>query len=498
DAPTGSARGDWATYADSPPRLFQSALGVRESARASVAQPLAANGTSCDLKVDVGQSCKAFASLRSNGDRRFTWWTSWVRYFLICTGQQACVRRMQDSGHTPAKLSTDSCCEVVTELVDARWMIYGVLVLFLLVSLSVVLCSYRAGMRRKPTPPKYWNLHPLSSQLAPCGTLTHWWRRWRYRFRDKYHWKVDVTDECGAHVQALFDCRSDADRMGKGNDGKWVKHNKFVVEKVWRIENGKLSAAYARARASIHSVERQPPAVTDAGVGRKRPRPLRVLLGLEAFSEGLRLAAQFERSLDLQTFKNEVLLFHGCPGKGARDPIGRRGTRLWLAPEEPSPVDAVCKQGFDDRLGKLEGMLGSGTYFADMVSKADCYSGKYNPLDVDETDYTHPDYSHATMFLARVTLGTPYVAEQPLEGLRRPPCYEGHFDTNVMSIEVKHAGSKPWTEKGLQIKLCDHGRFDSVITDRRLGSGRLWNEYVIYGKQAYPEFQVQYRRAKAD
>ncbi|CAK0906344.1 unnamed protein product, partial [Prorocentrum cordatum] len=215
DAPTGSARGDWATYADSPPRLFQSALGVRESARASVAQPLAANGTSCDLKVDVGQSCKAFASLRSNGDRRFTWWTSWVRYFLICTGQQACVRRMQDSGHTPAKLSTDSCCEVVTELVDARWMIYGVLVLFLLVSLSVVLCSYRAGMRRKPTPPKYWNLHPLSSQLAPCGTLTHWWRRWRYRFRDKYHWKVDVTDECGAHVQALFDCRSDADRMGK-------------------------------------------------------------------------------------------------------------------------------------------------------------------------------------------------------------------------------------------------------------------------------------------
>jgi len=158
-------------------------------------------------------------------------------------------------------------------------------------------------------------------------------------------------------------------------------------------------------------------------------------------------------------------------------------------------VQAVKRQGFDDRVGKLDGMLGAGTYFADMASKADCYAGKYAPLEESEVGQV------ATMFLARVVLGVPYFTEQALEHLRRPPCYEGHFDMNLLTTKLPD-NCIPWDMKGLSFALCDHHRFDSVVSDRSMYSnvskkkGKLYNEFVIYGKQSYPEFCVEYRRIK--
>ncbi|CAJ1460886.1 unnamed protein product [Effrenium voratum] len=65
--------------------------------------------------------------------------------------------------------------------------------------------------------------------------------------------------------------------------------------------------------------------------------------------------------------------FHGSPGAGARHP----GTGQVLFPsQETSPVYAIKCAGFDDRLGSVKGMYGSGTYFADMASKADQYAGQ--------------------------------------------------------------------------------------------------------------------------
>jgi hypothetical protein len=216
----------------------------------------------------------------------------------------------------------------------------------------------------------------------------------------------------------------------------------------------------------------------------------------------LDLKDRFLDSLGLLHCKNEVLMFHGCPGKGSWNPVlpGDDAPR-WTAQDEPSLVDAVSQQGFDGRVGSSHGMLGAGTYFADMACKADCYAGKYNPRDIHETDQAHDRYKPATIFLARVVLGTPYLTEQPLEGIRRPPSLNGYFDPSVKDVPVTHPKSKPWSNKGLEIKLSNDNRYDSVVCPAHHCPGgprplRMYSEFVVYDKQAYPEFRVQYSRVK--
>jgi len=158
--------------------------------------------------------------------------------------------------------------------------------------------------------------------------------------------------------------------------------------------------------------------------------------------------------------------------------------------EEQSPVGVIKQQGFDDRLGSISGMLGSGTYFADKASKADCYSGRYNQFNDDYTSVGE----EATMFLARVVMGTPYLTKQSLEQLRRPPCLHGHFDLNLTFRPVTIG--RPWPEKeGVEFQICEHPRFDSVISDLNVdGMTKLYREFVVYDKQTYPEFCITYRR----
>jgi hypothetical protein len=200
------------------------------------------------------------------------------------------------------------------------------------------------------------------------------------------------------------------------------------------------------------------------------------------------IASNFLSSLNLDTKRNEQLLFHGCPGAGAVDIATGK---VQFATEAESPVFAVKRQGLDDRLGSVGCMCGSGIYFADYASKADQYAGRYRPID-------HPDGSigeRATIFLTRVTLGCPYCTDQSLEQLRRPPCVEGHFDLNLSwNTDVKIG--KPWREKGVAFQICEHPRLDSVMTDLMMeGQRKIYREFVLYEQRSYPEFCVEYERA---
>merc|ERR1712032_1292468 len=124
-----------------------------------------------------------------------------------------------------------------------------------------------------------------------------------------------------------------------------------------------------------------------------------------------------------------------------------------------------------------------------MASKADCYAGVYHSLDVGSVG------EEASIFLARVTLGCPYMTEKSLELLRRPPCLHGHFDIMLGHDENQPKYGPPWKEKGLDLDLCDHYRFDSVIAGHTVdGKCKLYNEYAVYGPQCYPEFLVDYVR----
>merc|ERR1719433_770088 len=150
--------------------------------------------------------------------------------------------------------------------------------------------------------------------------------------------------------------------------------------------------------------------------GQLKEDSARALGIIEKNSEKMRskdVARSFVDSLQLKRRKfNETLLFHACPDAGARDP---ETGELRFNCGNMSPLEVVKKTGLDDRVGSASGMLGSGTYFADMASKADQYAGKYGAPEDTTVGET------ASMFLSRVALGCPYLTQTSLEQMRRPP-----------------------------------------------------------------------------
>ena len=109
---------------------------------------------------------------------------------------------------------------------------------------------------------------------------------------------------------------------------------------------------------------------------------------------------ELELTLGQDELRREVLLFHGAPsGQGNQKDI----------------IDIITRQGFDERLASEKGMFGSGIYFANKSSKADCYSSRYSETSVGET---------CKMILARVTMGNTYRTSSTMKGTRRPPCVE--------------------------------------------------------------------------
>lgn len=103
---------------------------------------------------------------------------------------------------------------------------------------------------------------------------------------------------------------------------------------------------------------------------------------------------ELELTLGQDELRREVLLFYGS---------------------SKEVIDIITRQGFDERLASEKGMFGSGIYFANKSSKADCYSSRYSETSVEET---------CKMILARVTMGNTYRTSSTMKGTRRPPCVE--------------------------------------------------------------------------
>jgi len=364
--------------------------------------------------------------------------------------------------------SCDSATDVLENLLaQEKWIEFVLLVGGVLTSLvALTSCSVLMGTWVKPRPPRYWSSRPWSP------------------FTDRYDVEVDVTREYGEAVQRLLDITTRRDFMGLGRDGRWATHKAFRVLKVTRIERGAEWSHYARLRNAILPVKDSLKRMQKIWASYTQQS----LTAIEAaYREKERdpLVKRFLSGLWLDASRNEWLLFHGSPNAGARD---QHGNVLYPS-EEISPAYAIKRSGFDDRLASVKGMYGAGTYFGDHASKADQYAGMYHPAgtggSVGEV---------ATMFLARVVMGTPYVTDQSLEYLRRPPCIHGEFDLNLFwNTEV--AMGRPWQDKGVRFQICDHPRFDSVIAGLDVdGKTRLYREYVVYDKQCYPEFCVTYQR----
>uniref|UniRef100_A0A7S1WGW2 PARP catalytic domain-containing protein n=1 Tax=Alexandrium catenella TaxID=2925 RepID=A0A7S1WGW2_ALECA len=336
-----------------------------------------------------------------------------------------------------------------------------------LACLSIGITCFFCGRKVKPRLPRYWRSWPPNP------------------WSDSFFREVDVTDKLRVPVQRLFDLTTRPDLMGLGMDGAWATHKGLRVLKVTRIENGRLWSRYVRNRENMKSVDKL---LRYMGTEGRMAAESALKIVEEAHAERMtdRAVKSFIDSLGMDKGRNERLLFHGSPSEGSKNAAGE----VLFPSRECSPTYAIEHSGFDDRLGTLKGMYGAGTYFADMASKADQYAGRYN-------DPGSPQGSvgeKAVIFLSRTVLGCPYVTNQSLEQLRRPPCVEGHFDLNLYWNEDVQFG-KQWRDKGLPLTICDHKRFDSVVGDFMVdGKRRLYREYVVYDMQCYPEFKVEYER----
>jgi hypothetical protein len=334
---------------------------------------------------------------------------------------------------------------------------------------AVVFISIFIGANLKPAPPSYWK-----NKVFCCA----WY--------DSFDEEVDVTNQLLDTIQKLVDNTTLPEKMGvPGLDGDWQTHKGFRVKKVIRIENGRQWNQFATARKAIPTfferLKEMPEKLRTQTEDRWR-NIHRVFESRESDPD----IGKFLNSLNLDSSRNEVMLFHGTPMAGSRN---RKG-QIVFETEAQSPCQAVKKTGFDERLGSVKGRLGAGTYFGDQASKGDEYAGRYH----EWKDGADPGSvgEEAAMFLARVVLGCPYITTQSLEALRRPPCIQGHFDFSLDSQQVEWG--RAWREKNLQLEVCDHGRCDSVISDFAIDVDENFREYVLYEKRCYPEFLIKYER----
>eukprot|EP00929_Paragymnodinium_shiwhaense_P038605 TRINITY_DN20387_c0_g1_i1.p1 TRINITY_DN20387_c0_g1~~TRINITY_DN20387_c0_g1_i1.p1 ORF type:complete len:517 (+),score=62.03 TRINITY_DN20387_c0_g1_i1:55-1605(+) len=410
------------------------------------AEPAAANGTS---------------PLRSDIEDMWNRWKDFYFHFWSSEAERLCQK------HT----ITEHCCQQMRSVASLiRWKIYLSMALTLIFLYVVLKTVFYLGKLAKQAPPSYWR---NASYL---------------RHKDDFYEEVDVTKELKETVQKLIDMTTDPKRMGRGMDGKWVRHNRLRVKQVTRIENGRLWTAYHHSLRSMMSVSQHLEKMhTEEARQQARTNCDNSLKPLRYWQANDNRLKNFVRSLGLDAEKGETILFHGAPGPGARD-LATKAVRFDTL--ETSPLHVIKRAGMDDRLGSVRGMLGSGTYFADMASKADQYAGKYS-----EDDETVGE--EASMFISRVALGCPYITNMSLELLRRPPCIHGHFDPSLLWNSDELRGT-PWREKGVNFQTCEHPRYDSVISEHTIdGNYKLYKEYVVYGKQAYPEFCVTYVRERA-
>eukprot|EP00163_Fabomonas_tropica_P016493 TRINITY_DN2957_c0_g1_i1.p1 TRINITY_DN2957_c0_g1~~TRINITY_DN2957_c0_g1_i1.p1 ORF type:complete len:3388 (+),score=527.40 TRINITY_DN2957_c0_g1_i1:1057-11220(+) len=245
---------------------------------------------------------------------------------------------------------------------------------------------------------------------------------WSHRNAESVGTVVDVTSEYQAVVQNALTQSCKTQFLGQGRDATVTGHTGLEVIRVERLENGLLWSVYAQRQLVTRDELRR--------TGHAGP------LISTALSDH-----PLSTSLDVDHTVAERLLFHGT---------------------SPEALNVIRMNGFDERVAS-SGMFGQGIYFGENSSKSDEYSSQ-------------TDGGLCYMFIARVTLGLPYVAGQSMVGIRRPPCVENHTEHR-----------------------CEHPRYHSVIaeTTETLPSAVLTKhrEFVVYDKSStYPELLVTYRR----
>ena len=259
-----------------------------------------------------------------------------------------------------------------------------------------------ARLKEMQIAPIYWRVRDLD-QAAPTR-------------------KVDVTAELKPSFEWLMQRTAKPQHHGLGRDQGGVKFGKFSVVKVERVENHELWMRYVQQRTIV------------AG---KMPRGKIPAPSVATSSFFLPSGAS---SRNWQS--NEHFLFHGT---------------------DSNKVAALVNRGFDDRVGGLHGLFGTGCYFAENASKADQYV---------------PHAGKHYMLLCRVVIGRPYVTavfhQSPANPLRRPPCIHGHKDPDV----------------------CDHDRLDSLMyTGDSKSTNQDFREFVVYDRNlCYPEYLIEYKR----
>lgn len=189
--------------------------------------------------------------------------------------------------------------------------------------------------------------------------------------------------------------------------------NQLVVTKVLRVENTVLWKDYHRRKQAFQEFN---DSVSKGSLrGQKRIKVQPPPHGHE------------DMVIDVDT--NEFWLFHGTS---------------WATSK------IIAKAGFDERVGKMTGLYGSGVYFAENP----CKSNQYNAVG------TTP-IGERIIIYSRVLLGDVYETSTGLSGIRRAP--------NKPRINEPH---------------------DSVIA---FGGTQVHKEYIVYNStQSYPEFIVYY------
>lgn len=310
----------------------------------------------------------------------------------------------------------------------------------------------------------------LAEQMrrAICATPPYW----KYPSTDGTFLEIiDVTEELEADVQRLLDMCTDegGTKIGIGRDANGMTHKSFRVVKVERIENAMTYSAY-------HAFKSRVPLLEPADIIRVATDKCK--------------GCQIMRAANLDRRRNEKYLFHGCQKSGAVAWRFDRTGQAWV----PRPdilqhgrdlVERISSEGFEESVARLSCMLGAGCYFAEFADKADRYAERYS-------DVVSSAGEQATIFLARVCLGKPYVTKPGLKGLRRPPCRHGHFDP------PEQPGFLEWVPYRLKRGCVEHhDRHHSVVTDYSYPDGkpRLYREFVVHkGQLAYPEYRITYER----
>merc|ERR1711871_192549 len=151
-----------------------------------------------------------------------------------------------------------------------------------------------------------------------------------------------------------------------GRDGTFIIDDITHV-RVWRLKNDVLWRQYCNRRTDLRNRHK----VRDSHIKPLDPPIPRITADVPK-------CLKWEDSCDQSL--NEVLLWHGTAAKN---------------------IAAITTSGMDERVSRVDGMLGAGLYFA----QDSCKAGQYAPRD-----------SHGShwFFLSRVLLGNPSITRDYL------------------------------------------------------------------------------------